>query len=260
MEIEDWESSDELTDLETNLHDSDDEDPYTSGSITKLQFRKDVSKARWDENMCMAEVIEKKGGMWTTTGIIQNGKLYCLIEEILFLAERGALLLLDENDMTLDLKSIYEKVANGKNGCYWESFEAYRHFKSLGYIVRRHDLPWTMKSNKSGCNSSSLQGTLDSKSNKEAKENISIIHMLKDMHINEVNLVFDVYLPNGKFRKSSPGNPNLMLCLIRGNPPSKTEVENIERECKGIPVKFCYVEHGRASFFSFDKAELPVLP
>lgn len=32
----------------------------------------------------MGEVIEKKGSMWTTTGVVRNGKLYCLVEEIVY--------------------------------------------------------------------------------------------------------------------------------------------------------------------------------
>lgn len=49
------------------------------------------------------------------------------------------------------------------------------------------------------------------------------------------------------------------LCY-RVNPPSKAEIKVLERQCGGIPLKVCHVEHGRVSFFSFDKVELPVLP
>eukprot|EP00268_Persea_americana_P031024 TRINITY_DN3010_c0_g1_i1.p1 TRINITY_DN3010_c0_g1~~TRINITY_DN3010_c0_g1_i1.p1 ORF type:complete len:141 (-),score=38.13 TRINITY_DN3010_c0_g1_i1:172-594(-) len=136
---EDWGCCSDGTDTEDqetiNLKDWNDEEynhnnPFKpSPEFTpKLQFRKDVSKARWDEDMGMAEVTEKKGGMWTTTGIIRGGMLYCLLEE-----------------------------------------------------------------------------TLD-------------------------------------------------------DPPSKAEIQLHEAECKGIPLKFCHLEHGRVSFFSFDKVELPFLP
>ncbi|KAL3755253.1 hypothetical protein ACJRO7_002322 [Eucalyptus globulus] len=80
------------------------------------------------------------------------------------------------------------------------------------------------------------------------------------MDLNELKLVFDVYLPNGKFRKSSPGDPSYVLSLTRGQPPSKMEIEAIERQCGGIPLKFCLVEHGPVSFYSFSIVELPVLP
>ncbi|KAJ0771075.1 putative tRNA-splicing endonuclease, subunit Sen54 [Helianthus annuus] len=74
------------------------------------------------------------------------------------------------------------------------------------------------------------------------------------MQINEVRPVFDVYPPNSKFRKSSPGEPMFILCV------SSELIEDIEGRCEGIPLKFCYVEHGRVSFFSFNEIELPVLP
>eukprot|EP00268_Persea_americana_P031028 TRINITY_DN3010_c0_g1_i5.p1 TRINITY_DN3010_c0_g1~~TRINITY_DN3010_c0_g1_i5.p1 ORF type:complete len:111 (-),score=25.90 TRINITY_DN3010_c0_g1_i5:1670-2002(-) len=92
---EDWGCCSDGTDTEDqetiNLKDWNDEEynhnnPFKpSPEFTpKLQFRKDVSKARWDEDMGMAEVTENKGGMWRTTGIIRGGKLYCLLEEILY--------------------------------------------------------------------------------------------------------------------------------------------------------------------------------
>ncbi|XP_073117242.1 uncharacterized protein [Elaeis guineensis] len=185
-------------------------------SASKLQFRKEISRARWDEGMGMGEVIEKKGSMWVTTGIIRNGKLYCHIEEILFLAERGALLL-DVDDTSLSIKDIYKKIAEGKYGCSWESFEAYKHLKLLGYIVGRHGLPWTMKNQMICCNNDLPQSTsdIDGKSDREVGESISIIQLLKDMQIDDITPTFDVYLPNSKFRKSSPGVPSFILCLVR---------------------------------------------
>lgn len=243
------------------------QNPFLSTSISKpsaskLQFRKEISRARWDEAMGMGEVIEKKGSLWTTTGVIWNGKLYCHIEEILFLAERGALLLLDVDDTGLSIKDIYKKIAEGKYGCSWESFEAYKHLKLLGYIVGRHGLPWSMKNKMICCNNNLLQSTsdIDGRSDGEVGESIPIIQLLKDMQINDVTPTFDVYLPNSKFRKSSPGDPCFLLCLVRGKPPSRLEVENLEEMCNGIPFKFCHVDHGRVSFFSFDKVTIPSLP
>ena len=46
-----------------------------------ISIRKNISRIRWDDEMGMAEVVEKKGGMWTTTGIVRGSKIYCSIEE-----------------------------------------------------------------------------------------------------------------------------------------------------------------------------------
>ncbi|XP_042480309.1 uncharacterized protein LOC122061170 isoform X4 [Macadamia integrifolia] len=183
-----------------------------------------------------------------------------------YLAQIGALVLLDANDAVVSLKDIYEKVAEGNNGCHWEAFEAYRHLRSLGYIVSRHGAPWTEKSVKSVPGSACLDGTTESNevADRKSEDELSIISLFKDLNINEVGLDFDVHLPNSKFRKSCPGDPSFILCLTsffcRGQPPLREEIENLEKKCNGIPLKFCHVDHGRVSFFSFDKLELPVLP
>jgi len=110
------------------------------------------------------------------------------------------------------LKEIYEKVAEGKSGCCWEGFEVYRHLKSLGYIVGRHDIPWSLKSARSSL--MHLEDSSDENSLSEtAVDTSNIVQLLKDLHITEVTPSFEVYLPNSKFRKTSPGDPSFVVYL-----------------------------------------------
>ncbi|XP_062168170.1 uncharacterized protein LOC133874298 isoform X2 [Alnus glutinosa] len=248
MKDVDWESSSGgVSDTEASLQDiiyDDDEEHHSKSWFTsKLQFRKDKSKAHWVDEIKMAEVIENKGKMWRTMGIVRSGKIYYSIEETLFLMEIGALLLLDDNDTSLSLKDIYAKVSGGS----WELFEVYRHLKSLGYIVGQHGISWSMKGAKSNSQSVSLQGSSQSSEvvDAESKDDRSIIGPFNDMHIREARPVFDVFLPNCNFRKSSPGKPSFVLCLTRGDVPSIADVEVLERQCGGIPLMFCHVEYGQ---------------
>lgn len=62
---------------DTNDADADadaEEGSYVSGPSSKLQPRAAASKARWDDEMGMAEVLVQKGKLWTNTGIVHNGK------------------------------------------------------------------------------------------------------------------------------------------------------------------------------------------
>ncbi|CAA0828025.1 Unknown protein [Striga hermonthica] len=163
-----------------------------------------------------------------------------------YLAEIGALCIINGENEPITLSSMYEKIAGDTNklGFSWEFFEAYRHLKLLGYVVGRHAVPWSMKSVKS----------------RESTIELDITKMLDKLHFGEARPIFDVYPPNSKFRKSSPGNPLFVLCFTGDRPPSKLEIENLEARCNGSPVKFCVVEHGQVSFMSFTKVELPVLP
>ncbi|KAG5055102.1 hypothetical protein JHK85_007612 [Glycine max] len=165
--------------------------------------------------------------------------------------ELGALDLLDNGGRSISLTETYEKVASGKSGCCWELFDVYRHLKSIGYIIGRHGVAWSLKSIK----------------------------------VNDLRPDFDVYLPNSRFRKSCPGDPKefmladmLLHCVacvwlrlgsckvyhassVRvQHPPSRAEIEALEKQCGGIPLKICRVREGRVNFFSSDKVELPVLP
>ncbi|XP_011038361.1 PREDICTED: uncharacterized protein LOC105135261 [Populus euphratica] len=169
---------------------------------------------------------------------------------------------MDDNDECLALKDIYKKISEETNGCSWELFEVYKHLKSLGYVVGRHGVPWSMKGVENNSKPCSSQGTIQNNRVEGVEENsiTCAVQMLSNLQVDELRLNFDVYLPNSKFRKSSPGDPAFLLCLVRGSPPANAKSEVLERQCGGIPLKLCHVDHGRVSFFSFKRVELPILP
>ncbi|KAH1258062.1 hypothetical protein GmHk_03G007888 [Glycine max] len=245
----------------------------------------------------MGDIIEKNGKMWVTTGIVRSGKIYSSIEETLYLMELGALDLLDNGGRSISLTETYEKVASGKSGCCWELFDVYRHLKSIGYIIGRHGVAWSLKSIKVPINLLLLKSQkeieqledIDSKSELSINELWVLLTITPKTLVNDLRPDFDVYLPNSRFRKSCPGDPSFLLYLSRGihagrhatalcgmcvvearvyhassvrvqHPPSRAEIEALEKQCGGIPLKICRVREGRVNFFSSDKVELPVLP
>nr|XP_011467381.1 PREDICTED: uncharacterized protein LOC101296219 isoform X1 [Fragaria vesca subsp. vesca] len=251
---------DSLGDPDIN-DDEEEQAHYASGSASKLQPRAVVSRARWNDEMGMAQVVVQKGTFSKSTGIVRSGKLYYSIHEVLFLVEIGALVLLDETDTVLSLEDVYVKMSSGKYRCCWDEFRAYRQLKSLGYIVGRHGIPWSVKKAKSDCEIIASQGCpeIDEVGKLESEEIGSVVGLFKELQINEARPVFNVYHPNSKFRKSCPGDPSFVLCFTRGYPPSRAELDALEEQCGSIPLKFCNVEQGRVSFFSLVKVELPVL-
>ncbi|XP_073269177.1 probable tRNA-splicing endonuclease subunit sen54 isoform X3 [Primulina huaijiensis] len=252
------------SDSETFFEDSvdDDELSYGSGDIPKLQYRKEASRALWIDELGMAEVVEKKGKMWTTTGIVRSGKVYCSIEETLFLVEIGALDVLNDDGAPLSVSDMYRKLAEDRSryGCSWESFEVYRHLKHLGYIVGRHGILWSSKNFKADATVEEGSREFDLTRKNGSISSSFITEEISVLQLSETKPIYDVYPPNSMFKKSSPGSPCFVLYLISGRPPSKQEIEKLEIRCRGNPLKFCIVEHGRVSFLSFNKVELPVLP
>ncbi|KAG5142714.1 hypothetical protein JHK82_018409 [Glycine max] len=319
-------SSSEDSDGEIYLQNASDEEELgsSSGSMPKLQFRNVKSKGCWNEEMGMGEVIEKNGKMWITTGIVRSGKIYSSIEETLYLMELGALDIVDNDGRSLSLTEMYEKVASGKSGCCWELFEVYRHLKSLGYIIGRHGVAWSLKSIKSSHKAAAVEVTEESKQleDTDSKSELSInklwvlltsalrtlVKKLKGESLESLLPVIQVFyctylggrqcgyvisqsrilrIDKGVVPVCSligfKGDSHLGLggiVLIPGgasvneqlvvlyhvspvrvqNPPSRAEIEALEKQCGGIPLKICLVTEGRVSFFSFDKVELPVIP
>lgn len=131
--------------------------------------------------------------------------------------ELGALHLVDNCDRSISPIEIYEKIAGKKSGCCWELFEAYRHLKSLGYIIGRHDVVWSLKSIRSSHKPAALKGTEENRQlvDTGSQVELSINELFGQLKINDLKPDFDIYLPNSRFRKSSPGDPNFLLYLSR---------------------------------------------
>lgn len=132
--------------------------------------------------------------------------------------ELGALDLLDnDGDRSISLTDMYKKVLGRKGGCCWEQFEVYKHLKSLGYIVGRHGLVWSLKGIKSSHKPVALEGTEESKQlvDMGSEVDLSINKLFSELQINDLKPDFDVYLPNSRFKKSSPGDPDFLLYLSR---------------------------------------------
>ncbi|CAN7061751.1 unnamed protein product [Brassica oleracea var. botrytis] len=83
--------------------------------------------------------------------------------------------------------------------------------------------------------------------------------LLGDMRICDARAVLDVYLPNSRFKKSSPGEPSFVACFSGDSPPSKEDVKVLQSRV-AAPLMFCHVAQGRVSFFSFSSIDLPALP
>jgi len=126
-----------------------------------------------------------------------------------YLSEIGELQILgNEDDIVIPLKDLYEKIAEEKSGCSWENYEVYRYLKGLGYILGRHGVSWTLKdaARPNGEEESACAGECPA-------DNDTVTKLLGDMQICDAKAVFDVYLPNSRFKKSSPGEPSFVACF-----------------------------------------------
>ncbi|XP_074278533.1 uncharacterized protein LOC141602117 [Silene latifolia] len=207
----------------------------------------------------MSEVLRHKGGQLISNGIVRNGKVYLSIEETLFLSEIGSLMVVDDKDRIFLLEDMYKKLAEGKGDCSLEYFKVYRYLKSLGYIVGRHGIPWSLKTIRS-CSVPLEDNAVGKTVASAVLDETFLVESLNNLQIIENKPFFDVYLPNCKFSKTLPGDPVFTVSLARHHPPSIHEIEKLGRQCNGIPVKIAHVEHDRVSFFSFKHVELPTLP
>lgn len=111
-----------------------------------------------------------------------------------FMVEQGSLVLL-EGERVIHLLEAYSLVSSPLYGCSWDNYQVYSYLRKLGYIVGRHNVLWTLPKKRSPL----LQDQKSSNS--------------------RMKLMYDVHLPNARFKKSNPGLPSFSLCTTRSNDP-----------------------------------------
>ncbi|XP_024370577.1 uncharacterized protein [Physcomitrium patens] len=258
-----------------------DDDSYDYGGVddTRLRFRKDLSVAQWDAERGIAEVVVKKGKAWIVTGFTRGSRHAIFIEEAVFMVEQGSLLL-REGERVVDLLEAYSLVSTPSYGCSWNNYQVYSYLKKLGYIVGRHNVPWTVSKKRPPMPADEVESITSQfaavKTSEGTQETNTACSQLVDsksapgFEVNtelqgsesssEMKLMYDVHLPNARFKKSNPGLPAFSLCTTSSRPPHRLQVRALALSLEGRPLKFASVVSDHVSIYSFDTIELPNLP
>lgn len=72
--------------------------------------------------------------------------------------------------------------------------------------------------------------------------------------------MFDVYMPNKKFKKSTPGEPmcKLIIAKTRDFEPNLKDLIKNCRECHNSNILYAFVDNGDVSFYNFSSINLPI--
>ncbi|CAM6046859.1 unnamed protein product [Sphagnum compactum] len=259
--------SDDDDDAAAVASSSEDEDSFTYGgspSSSRLPHRREMSEARWDAEMGVAEVMVRKGKAWHSTGFSRGGRLLAHVEEAVYMVEQGSLVL-REGENVMPLVDAYSLLASQAYGCSWDAFQTYSYLKNLGYIVGRYNVPWSFSTKKKQPPLPTTSASSDIEELQTQFAATGLANMdttLKETKVmkQELSLMYDVHLPNSHFKKTAPGLPVFCLCITSDRPPKFAEVQALVQSCRGRPVKFAAVDCGHVSIFSFDTITLPMLP
>ncbi|KAJ7295311.1 hypothetical protein O6H91_01G095800 [Diphasiastrum complanatum] len=206
-----------------------------------------VSRALWDAEKGMAEIIVRSGKIWNTTGVTRFGLLLCHIEEVVFLMEQRNITVMSGEDI-MTVQDAYSLLTVAEYGCSWDAYLVYAYLKRLGYILKRNGIPWTLSKKTVESMSRSSEGNSSADNQGAVNPDLTL------------RLMFDVYPPNGCFKKTCPRDPAFHVCVISDRPPHLREIQACEEGHEGVPVKFASVVCGHVTLFSINSVQLPELP
>jgi tRNA-splicing endonuclease subunit Sen54 len=72
-------------------------------------------------------------------------------------------------------------------------------------------------------------------------------------------VVYDVYKPGQKFKKSAPGTPDFRLCIASflDEPPTLKDLRVLRLQAGRVPLRMALVDHGSICFYSLLDLSLP---
>jgi hypothetical protein len=106
------------------------------------------------------------------------------------------------------------------------------------------------------------------KDTKEIFEKLSLTKtiLLKQIEVNSgtfahlFKYMFDIYMPNKKFKKSAPGEPmfKLIIAKARDFEPNLNDLIINCKECSNSNTLYAFVDNGDVSFYNFNSIDLPI--
>lgn len=166
--------------------------------------------------------------------------------------DRGSLVVMDGEEV-MPAATVYNLLTDSRYGCSWGAYQCYAYLKKLGYVVGRHGVAYSDKA----------KGRNGGEGQMQQSGNFAVFTAADTRagdESAELRLMYDVHLPNSRFRKTAPGVPAFSLCVTSGCPPGRAEVRRLQEENQGVPVKFASCDGGHVSICSFDEIELEFLP
>ncbi|XP_070580045.1 tRNA-splicing endonuclease subunit Sen54-like [Ptychodera flava] len=74
-----------------------------------------------------------------------------------------------------------------------------------------------------------------------------------------VQIVFDIYLPDSRYRKSNPGKPHLRVSIMtyEDPPPSLHTIATLMSQSQGVPLLWAVLDNGDITFNAFHDVNIP---
>ncbi|KAI9295107.1 hypothetical protein K502DRAFT_341958 [Neoconidiobolus thromboides FSU 785] len=238
----------------------------------------------WNSTLNLALVIKKKGNYMTGMGFYKKQQYYLYPEEVLFLCDRGAMLVFknikewdglidkeiimrinEEEIKEMELKDVYVTILN--EGLELHIYQVYSHLKRLGYILIRSDHTNKINILKNSIDreekltviknqlipASKLIGFDRIYNNLKLNNTIDITPNYKLTNFNHLPQ-YQLWQPNHQFKSKNPGECYKYLIIVRieDNTFNLSNISLLNEQFNSIPVLIAIVDQTNITFLELD--------